>query len=43
MDEQVRKLEAYFKRTVVSQDKDDGDDNSFEKYWEFIHPSKVEY
>jgi hypothetical protein len=35
MDEQVKKLEAFFKRRETSQDEDDDDDNTFGEYWEF--------
>jgi hypothetical protein len=42
MDEQVKKLEAFFKLRDNTQDEDDGDDNTFGKYWEFQEPDKVE-
>jgi hypothetical protein len=42
MVEQVRRLEAIFKRRVGNINDDDGDDNSFGEYWEFIEPDKVE-
>jgi hypothetical protein len=42
MDEQVKKLEAFFKRRESTQDNDDGDDNTFGKYWEFQDPNEVE-
>jgi hypothetical protein len=37
MDEQIQKLEAFFKRVMVDKDDDDGGDNSNGKYWEFIY------
>jgi hypothetical protein len=40
--EQVKRLEAFFKWRVVSIDEDNGDDNTFGKYWEFIDPDKLE-
>jgi hypothetical protein len=42
MDEQVQKLEAIFKRRKNSLDEDDGDDNTFDEYWEFQEPDQVE-
>jgi hypothetical protein len=38
----VRRLEAILKRKVVNIDKDDGDDNSADKFWEFIDLDKLE-
>jgi hypothetical protein len=43
MNKQIKKLEAFFKRKVVSQDEDNGDDNSFGEYYKFINPIDVEY
>jgi hypothetical protein len=43
MTEQMRKLEAFFKRKVGDLNEDDGDDDSFGEYWEFNDPDKVEY
>jgi hypothetical protein len=42
MDEQVQKLEAIFKRRKKCPDEDDGDDNTFDEYWEFQEPDQVE-
>ena len=42
MDEQIPRLEAFFKRLMVDKDNDDGDDNSNTEYWEFICPNNVE-
>jgi hypothetical protein len=39
----VKRLEAIFKRKLVSHEDDNGDDNSFSEYREFIDPSDVEY
>jgi hypothetical protein len=43
MTEQIKRLEAFFKRKVVDLDKDDGDNYSFEEYSEFNDPKEVEY
>jgi hypothetical protein len=42
MDEQIPRLEAFFKRLVVDKNNDDRDDNSSREYWKFIHPDDVE-
>lgn len=42
MAEQIRKLEAFFKRRESDPDVDEGDDNTFGEYWEFQDPDKVE-
>jgi hypothetical protein len=41
MTEQVRRLQAFFKRKEVNLDKNDGDDNSFGEYWKFINLHNV--
>jgi hypothetical protein len=41
MDEQIPRLEAFFKRLVVDKDNNNGDDNSSGEYWEFIRPDDV--
>ena len=38
MAEQVQKLEAIFKGRENTPGKDDGDDNTCWKYWEFQEP-----
>ena len=43
MTKQVRRLEAFFKQKDVNLDKDNVDDNSFGKYWEFINVDNMEY
>jgi hypothetical protein len=40
--EQVKKLEAILKRRAINLDKDNGDDNSASKFWEFIKPDELE-
>ena len=42
MAEQIRKLEAFFKRRESDPDADEGDDNTFGEYWEFQDPDEVE-
>lgn len=43
MEEQVPKLEQYFKRMNITTDEDDGDDfNNEGKYWEPIEPEVLE-
>jgi hypothetical protein len=42
MVEQVRRLKALFKHWKVNPDKDDGDDNSYGEYWEFIESNELE-
>jgi hypothetical protein len=39
----MKRLETFFEWKVVNHEDDDGDDNSFFEYWEFIDPSNVEY
>jgi hypothetical protein len=43
MTKKVKRLEAFFKQKDVNLDKDNGDDNSFGKYWEFINVDNMEY
>jgi hypothetical protein len=42
MDEQIPRLEVFFKRLMVDKDDDDGDNNSSGEYWEFICSDNVE-
>jgi hypothetical protein len=43
MTEQVKSLEAFFKKKVVNLDKEDCDNNSFGEYWEVINLNNIEY
>jgi hypothetical protein len=42
MAEQIRRLEAFFKRRPNTPDEDGGDDNTYGEYWEFQDPDEVE-
>lgn len=42
MAEQIWKLKEFFKRKENILDKDGGDDNTYEEYWEFQNLEEVE-
>ena len=42
MEEQIQRLQLFFKRKEVDISDDEGDDNSNSEYWEFLNPKEVE-